>query len=107
MRYTDLVALQADPKHWHLLFFYFAPADLRIVVKKRIGIGWTLNFARPLAIPFLIGLLAAIYASIDFLSRFNLPESVQWFALFGIIVLITGICSWMANPRRYSGGSQP
>lgn len=99
MKAADLDTLHADPKHWHLLFFYFSSADPRIVVKKRIGIGWTLNFARPMAVPFLVGLLAAFYAGIDLLSRFNLSESAQWFALFGIIVLLVSICSWLANRR--------
>jgi len=104
MKATDLEALRLDPKHWHLLLFYFAPTDPRIMVKKRFGIGWTLNFARPLAIPFLAGLITAFYIGIDLLSRLDLSESAQWFVLFGLIVLTIGICSWVANPRRHTDG---
>lgn len=102
---AELNTLHTDPKHWHLLFFYFAPADPRIVVKKRFGIGWTLNFARPLAIPFFVGLLVTFYASLDWLSRFNLSESAQWYALFAIIFLLISACAWLANPRRYDKGA--
>lgn len=99
MKASDLEDLRLDPKHWYLLLFYFAPADPRIMVRKRYGIGWTLNFARPLAFPFLVGLIAAFYTGIDLLSRLDLSESAQWCALFGLIVLMVGICGWMARPR--------
>jgi uncharacterized membrane protein len=62
MNADDLNAIHGNPDNWHFAFFYFAPEDPRIVVKKRCGIfGWTLNFARPTALPFLAALIAAIY----------------------------------------------
>lgn len=66
MNTEDLDALHRNPDNWHLVFFYFAPGDPRIVVRKRLGImGWTLNFARPMAIPFLVALIgSATYSSI-------------------------------------------
>jgi uncharacterized membrane protein len=36
-------------QHWKLGMFYFNPDDAALLVEKRIGIGYTLNFARPLA----------------------------------------------------------
>ena len=33
---------------WHGLV-YVNPADPRLVVPKRLGIGWTFNFAKPIA----------------------------------------------------------
>ena len=62
MNKTDLEVLSRDPANWRLYFFYFCPRDPRIIVPKRLrGFGWTVNMARPLAIPFLILLLAGIY----------------------------------------------
>jgi uncharacterized membrane protein len=34
---------------WHAGIFYYNPADPAVVVPKRFGLGWTLNFGRPLA----------------------------------------------------------
>jgi uncharacterized membrane protein len=38
-----------DDKYWILGQFYFNPDDPALFLEKRFGIGWTLNFARPLA----------------------------------------------------------
>ena len=58
-----------ESNNWKLGFIYFCRADQRIFVPKRIrGLGWTLNFARPLALPFLGFILAVIYG-VSELSR--------------------------------------
>ncbi len=36
-----------NPDHWKLGIFYYNPADHRTLVTKRVGLGWTVNFARP------------------------------------------------------------
>ncbi|MGD0038247.1 MAG: DUF5808 domain-containing protein [Bacteroidota bacterium] len=38
-----------EPKNWKLGIIYFNPDDPRSMVPKSAGIGWTLNFARPIA----------------------------------------------------------
>ena len=34
-----------NPNHWRLGIFYFNRQDRRLLVPKRSGFGWTLNFA--------------------------------------------------------------
>lgn len=107
MNTEDLNALHGNPGNWHFVFFYFAPADPRIVVKKRLGImGWTLNFARPMAIPFLVALIASAYAYIHLLSRIGLSNSGKWMGVLLLIVLIFSLCGWMSNPRRFASKSE-
>lgn len=36
-------------EHWKLGLFYFNPDDSALLVEKRVGIGWTLNFGRSLS----------------------------------------------------------
>jgi len=49
-----------DDKYWILGQFYYNPDDPALFLEKRFGIGWTINFARPLAwIIFLAPLVAA------------------------------------------------
>ena len=47
-----------NPVYWKAGLFYYNPDDPRLFVGKRLGIGWTLNFARPVA----WGLMALILA---------------------------------------------
>lgn len=37
-----------NPDHWKLYFIYFNPDDPRLIVRKRIGFGHTVNCARPI-----------------------------------------------------------
>jgi len=51
---------------WRFLFFYYNPLDARAIVPKRLGLGITLNFARPipkiLALIFLLVLILKIFS---------------------------------------------
>jgi uncharacterized membrane protein len=42
---------------WKLLFIYYNPDDPRIFVPKRVGIGFTFNFARPFPKLLILGLV--------------------------------------------------
>lgn len=48
-----------DPENYKWGLFYFNPDDLRAVVPKRNRrMGWTLNFAQPLAWVIILGIIA-------------------------------------------------
>lgn len=53
-----------DDKFWKSGLFYYNPDDPAIFVEKRIGIGWTMNFANPVALALSVGLIAIIVISI-------------------------------------------
>lgn len=46
-----------DDKHWKLGIFYFNRNDPALFMEKRFGIGWTINYARPLAWILFLGIL--------------------------------------------------
>lgn len=46
-----------DDVHWKLGLFYFNKDDPTLFIEKRFGVGWTINFGRPLAWLSLIGLI--------------------------------------------------
>ena len=54
--------IESEPKNWKLGVIFYNPGDSRTFVAKRVGIGWTLNFAQPLSylIPIGVILLAII-----------------------------------------------
>ncbi|MHA0856465.1 DUF1648 domain-containing protein [Paenibacillus sp. CMAA1364] len=49
-----------DDKYWKLGSFYYNPQDPSVWIEKRTGIGWTVNFARPIGWLFLIAIPAVI-----------------------------------------------
>jgi len=58
-----------DDKYWILGQFYFNPDDPALFLEKRFGIGWTMNFARPLAWIFFLAPLLAVAAVIFLVER--------------------------------------
>jgi len=86
MTHADLARFHSDPAHWKLGIFYFCRADPRILVPKRIlGLGWTLNFGRPMAIPFFLSIIALIPCSAA-LARFLGAGSHTRFAIELLVV---------------------
>jgi len=53
-----------DDKYWKSGFIYYNPEDPAIFIEKRLGVGWTMNFANPIAIIISIGLIVVIVISI-------------------------------------------
>ncbi|GIO67745.1 DUF1648 domain-containing protein [Paenibacillus cookii] len=52
-----------DDRFWKLGFIYYNPNDPAMFVEKRMGIGWTINFARPAAWMIFAGILLLIFAA--------------------------------------------
>ncbi|QSB27747.1 DUF5808 domain-containing protein [Flavobacterium sp. CLA17] len=51
-----------DPKNWKWRIFYYNPKDKRLFPPKRIKqLGWTINFANPNSILFILTIIATIY----------------------------------------------
>lgn len=58
LRQARRLPLSAEEgRHWRGGVFYHNPEDPRLWVPKRLGIGWTLNYARPSALWITLALL--------------------------------------------------
>ncbi|MGD2128217.1 MAG: DUF5808 domain-containing protein [Lysobacterales bacterium] len=55
-------AVANEEDHWYFAIFYFNPEDKRLFLPKRSGLGWTINFAQPLAIVILVLLIVGLVA---------------------------------------------
>lgn len=56
-----LEAWANDPSNWKYGVFYYNKKDKRFILPKRIkALGWTVNFAKPYAIPVLVGIIILI-----------------------------------------------
>ena len=102
MKSSELDQLHKSPASWALGVIYFSPRDPRLLVRKRIAsLGWTLNFARPLAIPLLIGTIGSLWAGLSVLADSDLSNSVKWAGALGLLAALIVTWAWLANPRRY------
>ncbi|QJE94228.1 DUF5808 domain-containing protein [Luteolibacter luteus] len=102
MKLSELDEIHRSPGSWFLGVIYFAPRDPRLLVRKRIGsLGWTLNFARPLAIPFLVASIAALWLGLNAVASTEWSESAKWGAALGMIASLVICWAWVANQRRY------
>lgn len=52
--------IRDDDRYWKWGMFYHNPDDPSVFIEKRVGIGWTMNWARPLAWIITLGLIAVI-----------------------------------------------
>ncbi len=71
--YTD-AAYPDDDRHWLGGFIYNNPDDPNVLVPKRYGLGWTINFGHPGGRALMIGLLLLILVLI-FAGPLILPGS--------------------------------
>lgn len=69
---SSTIVARDDDQYWRAGMFYYNPEDPALVVEKRIGIGWTLNFgnsqAKIISIIFVI-VIVAIALSTFFLKQ--------------------------------------
>lgn len=61
-------AMRMNPANWKLGIVYFCPHDPRVIVRQRLPVGWTWNFAHPLVFP------AITLAVFSFLA----PPAIAW-----------------------------
>lgn len=51
-----------ESESWVLGVFYYNPDDKRLMLPKRTGLGFTLNFARPMAVILFLFILLVVIA---------------------------------------------
>jgi hypothetical protein len=95
--------LHDDPANWKWGIFYFCRQDQRIIVPKRIrGLGWTINFARPSALLWLLAMLLFIYGTLALARLAGANHDTQLLIKVLLALGIIGFCYRMANPPRKS-----
>ncbi len=98
---VDLSVYSKDPANWYLYFIYYCKEDPRIAVPKRVaGLGWTINFANPWAIPFFLGLCGAVWAVFEYLKRANLYREYGTWTFLAILLVIVLLFQRLSNPVR-------
>ena len=104
MSHHEIDRFHCDSANWKLGIFYFCRADQRIVVPKRIrGLGWTINFARPLALPFLAFILAVAYGALALVRSFGGGGDARFAIKLLLALGIIALCYHLSKaPRKGS-----
>jgi Family of unknown function (DUF5808) len=100
MTREELDRVWANPSNWSIV--YRCPSDPRVIVpRRRRWMGWTVNFAHPLAWPVVLGCVAIVIAPVLTLLRFGIysgPLLVT--AQLAAVAIVVGIAHWEASRRR-------
>ena len=103
-----LEALWESPQNWKWGGIYFCKEDPRVIVPKRQKwMGWTINCARPAAIPTLLALIVFISLPLVcfplFITTRQLPYAWLWYAAIAVaeIPVLCLICWYLASKKRY------
>lgn len=85
---------------WYLGQIYINPDDPRIIVRKRTRLGWTMNFARPMAIPALLLIIAYALAPTYLLTYFEIESPWAYIAAnVGMVIGLMAVCLKMAKVK--------
>ncbi|MGZ4961891.1 MAG: DUF5808 domain-containing protein [Limisphaerales bacterium] len=83
--------------------FYYCRADPRPIVPKRIKwMGWTINAARPSAIPALLVLFAILIVPAVVVKSTGAGMAAQWLTLAASIIAVCLLCGFFSSPKRWS-----
>ncbi len=95
-----------NPDNWYFYFIYFCPEDPRFVVPKRIaGFGWTLNFARPLAIPFVAAIIGVVLLILDLAQSAHPSRERFKLVQIAVVIGIAALCHRLST--RPTNSEQP
>lgn len=100
--------LWADPANWRFGVIYFCRQDPRIIVPKRLkAMGWTINFARPMALPVL-ALMIGIFA-----GTMAVAEGLAWgvgarvLLALCLLVLLLKVSAYLSRPAGRDRSGTP
>lgn len=97
MTREELDALWRDPRNYKY-GVYYCKADPRVVVPKRCKwMGWTVNFARPTAVPVTILLLAILAVPAVLMQLWKAPPRALYLTLVLSIAVLCLVCAHLSS----------
>lgn len=88
-----------SPSSWKFRIIYFSKEDPRIIVPKRTGFGYTVNFAKPLAVPAMLAMILPVFAAKALFAKTLSPATWAGCILLYLIVLVF-ICRYLASEKE-------
>jgi hypothetical protein len=101
MTREEIEALWKDLRHWRW-GVYYCKADPRVIVPKYVKWGgWTVNFARPSAIPVVLLLLAVLAVPIFIVSLRGSSIGVVLLTTVVSTTVMCLLCVYLSSTSRY------
>lgn len=86
-----------DPRNWKWRVYY-CKGDPRVIVPRRWKwMGWTVNFARPSAIPITLLLLAIVAAPWFIVSAKGAGSGIELMTLAASITVLCLACAYLSS----------
>lgn len=103
MKPEEIEACWKEPTNWKW-GVYYCKADPRVVVPKRLKwMGWTVNFARPGAVPVTLLLLAVLGVPIFIAAFCGAGMGVVLSTAAVSITVLCLLCAYLSSNTRWSG----
>jgi hypothetical protein len=80
---------------------YYCPADPRVIVPRhRKWMGWTVNFARPSAIPLLLGMIALLVVPVKMVRALGGGPLASFLAVAASIAAVCWLSAYLSSTKR-------
>ena len=98
----ELEDCRKDPQNrkWGV---YYCKADPRVIVPKRLKwMGWTINFARPSAIPVVLLTIAILLIPVTIVRALDEGRAVVLVTLVISAAVLCFVCVYLSSGKRWS-----
>lgn len=97
MTREEIEACWRDPRNYKW-GCYYCSADPRAIVPRRLKwLGWTLNFARPSAIPITVLLIALFVAPLHIVQARGAGTGVELITGAACLTVLCLVCAWLSS----------
>ena len=98
MTREEIEACWRDPSNYKWGGIYYCKADPRVIVARRFKwMGWTVNFARPTAIPIALLLASIVAVPVVLVRAWGAGSGVEFIAGGVAIVVLCVVCAHLSS----------
>lgn len=98
MTRAEIEACWRDPGNYKWGLVYYCKADPRAIVPRRFKwMGWTVNFARPSAIPVVLLLLAILVAPVSIVNAKGTGSGIVFITGAASITVLCLACAYLSS----------
>ena len=101
MTREEIEACWRAPSNYKWGLIYYCKADPRAIVPRRLKwMGWTLNFARPSAIPWVGLVIAVLVVPIRILTAKGAPTSIVLVTYGAALAVVCLLCAYLSSRTK-------